>query len=113
MQVVIEDINALVEQFNLSFGSTWTLLQARQRYSNFSLSGVEKARCGTQLVSEVWGGLDAWIKSMIVTSDNKPPPLLEPSDMPQLVVDVDAEVSDDDSDGDEAEGNESLPGAGT
>ena len=59
-----EDIEALVDVLNISFGNKFECLQRKQQWSKFAMKGVVKGECGAQRLDDVWSGLLDWVKSL-------------------------------------------------
>jgi hypothetical protein len=97
---VSEDIKMLVDQFNLSFGTTWTEVTAPKTWSKFANRGVNKADCGGTRIDQIWAGIPAWIEKMTVATDQAPiPALFDPPDVDDVdFYDLTAESDDDDDD---------------
>jgi hypothetical protein len=111
---VAEDVQLLVDQFNLSFGTTWDELAAPKTWSKFANRGIHKPDCGGTLIGTVWAGIPDWVEKMTVTTDEQPiPALFEPPDVDdQEFYEVEDSMSGGDDDDDDAAGTDDAdPGA--
>ena len=95
-----EDIELLIETFNLCFGSRYSQLKSVQTYSNLANRDVVRADCGATKLGDVWAGVPKWVESLTTTSSDRPEPsIFEPPDVddPTFIdLDLDDSGSDDD-----------------
>jgi hypothetical protein len=100
--VLDEDIEALVEQFGLSFGTTFQQLKSPEVWSDFAMLGVVKSKCGASHIQNVWAGIPAWVQRLTTSCDGQPAPMFEPADVegPEY---IDLNSDDDDDDGDDGD----------
>jgi hypothetical protein len=98
--VLNEDIEALVDQFNLSFGSRYSDLKQDVNWSNFANRGVKKEECGASKLAAVWPLLSKWVDSLTTVSEGGDrSPIFEPPDVDDSSF-IDLDMGDsDDSDG--------------
>lgn len=79
---VEEDIQLLVDQFNLAFGTTWDEVTSTTNWSKFANLGVKKKECGGYLINQVWHGIPNWLHNLTVSTVEQPIPLIfEPPDV--------------------------------
>ena len=69
--VLDEDVQVLVEQFELCFGTTFDQLKSNSPpWSKFANRGVTKGDCGAQKIKQVWAGIPGWVKNMTTSCYN-------------------------------------------
>ena len=84
--VLDEDVQVLVEQFELCFGTTFDQLNSKSPpWSMFANRGATKGDCGAQKIKQVWAGTPGWVKNMTTScydnSGQQVPLIFEPPDV--------------------------------
>ena len=94
--VLDEDVTALVEIFNFSFGSAYNDIVKKESWSKFAHRGVVKADCGAAKLDGVWAGIHDWVSSLTTSCGKRGPLIFEPPDVedPNLIVEAAGEDSD-------------------
>ena len=95
--VLDEDITALIEIFNFSFGSSYSDIVKKESWSKFAHRGVVKADCGAAKLGGVWAGIPNWVSSLTTSCGDRAPLIFEPPDVedPNFIVQAAGEGSDD------------------